>query len=280
MMIRELECGVGFGRPVRSITLDHVRVTESVYEERFEVPPHDHALPGLSIVLEGGYEERYRSNRINCEAGTTVYHTPGDPHSDHFGATGGRCLDITIDSALFGNHPSAQAELERRSASRLVLPRSRLFRIRHAMWQGDQVALGILQEYTLVLMGELLELPGLRVGADPPSWLERVRERVHREFAHPPGLVSLAKEAGVHRVHLARAFCGTYGCTVGEYIRLRKISAAAGALGVGRSSLSRIAYKFGFSDQSHFTRTFRDLVGMTPGVFRRRFAPWCRQPHC
>ncbi len=36
--------------------------------------------------------------------------------------------------------------------------------------------------------------------------------------------------------------------------------------------LSDIAFDAGFADQSHFTNTFRRLVGMTPAAFRRRFS--------
>jgi AraC family transcriptional regulator len=33
-------------------------------------------------------------------------------------------------------------------------------------------------------------------------------------------------------------------------------------------SLSAIAFATGFSDQSHLTRHFRQIVGITPGQFR------------
>jgi AraC-like DNA-binding protein len=34
-------------------------------------------------------------------------------------------------------------------------------------------------------------------------------------------------------------------------------------------SLAEIAFAVGFSDQSHLTRHFRHMIGMTPGEFRR-----------
>jgi AraC-like DNA-binding protein len=40
-----------------------------------------------------------------------------------------------------------------------------------------------------------------------------------------------------------------------------------------RESLSGIAATSGFADQSHFTREFRRLTGMTPGRYREVYGP-------
>jgi AraC family transcriptional regulator len=110
------------------------------------------------------------------------------------------------------------------------------------------------------------------VGA-PPPWLERVREQIHDEFAGGLTLAALADTSGVHRVHLARAFRWHYRCTVGQYIRQRRVEFASHRLTASRDRLSSIAFDAGFSDQSHLTNTFRRLVGMTPAAFRVRFGP-------
>src|SRR5438034_8794997 len=70
---------------------------------------------------------------------------------------------------------------------------------------------------------------------------------------------------------LARAFRWHYGCTVGEYIRQRRVEFACHRLTGPDDRLSVIAFDAGFADQSHLTNTFRRLVGMTPGAFRTRF---------
>src|SRR6266852_8489469 len=72
------------------------------------------------------------------------------------------------------------------------------------------------------LLADLGDRPALEAGGAPPRWLERVRERIHDEFARALTLAALAETGGVHRVHLARAFRWHYRCTVGEYIRQRR----------------------------------------------------------
>src|SRR3546814_13632628 len=89
------------------------------------------------------------------------------------------------------------------------------------------------------------------------------------EFCRPHSLESLAETAGVHPVHLAREFHRRFGCTVGHYIRQRRIEFACHRLTASRDPLSEIAVEAGFADQSHLTNTFRRLVGMPPGRFRR-----------
>ena len=52
-----------------------------------------------------------------------------------------------------------------------------------------------------------------------------------------------------------------------ETERLR-LEWAAGQLQTTEDSLSAIAFKSGFSDQSHFTRAFKQHTGHPPGRFR------------
>jgi len=264
-------CGTTCGTLIRKLESDRVRVTESVYDGEGAIPDHEHVLPSVCVVLEGGYRERYRSTDLACTTGTAVFHAPGDPHSNRFGRGGGRCLDITVSADLVAEAFGGGSVSECRSGSRLVLPRTGAFRIWRELHGADALGPRILEETAVALLGELLDLPGLRLGSETPPWLARTREHVHEEYVDPPTLETLAAGAGVHRGHLARAFRKRYGCTVGEYVRIRRVSVAVGALRSSNRPLGRIAYAVGFADQSHFTRTFRQLVGVTPGTFRRRY---------
>lgn len=50
---------------------------------------------------------------------------------------------------------------------------------------------------------------------------------------------------------------------------LRRCELAKELLRSSPLSLAEIALACGFADQSHFTRAFARLVGMTPGAWRR-----------
>jgi AraC family transcriptional regulator len=78
---------------------------------------------------------------------------------------------------------------------------------------------------------------------------------------------------GVHPAHLARVFRQQYGCTLGDYVRRLRVEFACRRMTTGDTPLVEIALAAGFADQSHFTKTFKSLVGITPAEFQRQFRP-------
>ena len=81
---------------------------------------------------------------------------------------------------------------------------------------------------------------------------------------------SLAKEAGVHPVHVARVFRRQHGTTVAGYVRKLRVAWAQEELLRPGATTVEVALAAGFADQSHFARVFRRVVGLTPGQWRRR----------
>jgi AraC-like DNA-binding protein len=70
---------------------------------------------------------------------------------------------------------------------------------------------------------------------------------------------------------LAREFRRHFCCTAGEYVRRLRVDFACRALLQSDTALIEIAVNAGFSDQSHFTRTFRAAMGMAPAQFRKLY---------
>jgi len=106
----------------------------------------------------------------------------------------------------------------------------------------------------------------------PPRWLAQALELLREQFSEHLTIAYLARSVGVHPVHLAREFRKFYRCTIGEYIRQLRIEYACRKLSISDASLAAIASGAGFSDQSHFSRTFKRLVDMTPAQYRAAFS--------
>lgn len=84
-----------------------------------------------------------------------------------------------------------------------------------------------------------------------------------------PELSELARQQGLSKAAALRAFRRHWGCTPDQYRRQRQLRQAAHLIQAGQP-LVQVALASGFWDQSHLTRHFMGIYGVTPGVFRQR----------
>lgn len=99
--------------------------------------------------------------------------------------------------------------------------------------------------------------------------LRRVRAYIDNHLGDPISLAQLATEAGVSRFHFARQFRLSTGDSPMAYLRRVRIERSKSILQSRETTIAEVAARLGFSDQSHFTRIFGRLVGVSPGSFAR-----------
>jgi AraC-like DNA-binding protein len=85
-------------------------------------------------------------------------------------------------------------------------------------------------------------------------------------------LPTLASECGLSVSHFARAFRRSFGTPPHHYLVLQRVECAKALLARSTCALSEVAQQAGFSDQASFSRTFKAVVGTTPGQWRRQQA--------
>jgi transcriptional regulator GlxA family with amidase domain len=98
--------------------------------------------------------------------------------------------------------------------------------------------------------------------------MRRVREHVETHLSESIDVAELAAIAGLSVFHFARQFKQSAGIAPHHYLIKRRVERAREMLACTDFSLSEIAIATGFSDQSHFARHFRQMLGTTPGQFR------------
>jgi AraC-like DNA-binding protein len=90
--------------------------------------------------------------------------------------------------------------------------------------------------------------------------------------AHLTGRIrieELAQLLNLSESHFSRAFRCAFGTSPHDYLTRRRIEMAQGLMLTTEETLCAIALRCGLSDQSHFTRLFRRIVGETPYAWRR-----------
>lgn len=89
----------------------------------------------------------------------------------------------------------------------------------------------------------------------------------HGEVITPDDLAALEK---ISVRQLNRLYQKVFGTSVGHFIMRTRIQSASNALLTANLSVAAIAEQHGFSDQSSFTRQFRQHTGETPLKYRAR----------
>src|SRR5271165_6929263 len=77
-------------------------------------------------------------------------------------------------------------------------------------------------------------------------------------------LESIARDVGVSRYHLSRAFSAATGCGLALYVRARRLSEAAKALLNGAPDILSVSLDTGYGSHEAFTRAFKQHFGLTP----------------
>lgn len=106
---------------------------------------------------------------------------------------------------------------------------------------------------------------------DTPSWHGRFAQvvaHIHTQYGQNLDMKKLAQLAGVSQSQFERRFNRIFGTTPYEYLQRVRITAARTLLETTNRTIADIACETGFYDHSHFTRTFKRLIGMSPGKYR------------
>lgn len=103
--------------------------------------------------------------------------------------------------------------------------------------------------------------------------LRRVRDRIDRDYAKPLDVESLASGVGFSAGHLSREFKATYGESPYSYLMTRRIERAMTLLRRGDMSVTEVCFAVGYGSLGTFTTRFTELVGVSPGRYRRSGNP-------
>lgn len=110
------------------------------------------------------------------------------------------------------------------------------------------------------------------------SYLENVQKAIdyiEGDLGKNFDLEKIAEEASMSLPHFYRIFYSLTGHPIKEYIRKRRISEASVLLKNSDRSILDIAIEVGFESHASFSKTFKKIVGMPPGLYKRTDLHYC-----
>ncbi|HEX8706978.1 MAG TPA: AraC family transcriptional regulator [Pyrinomonadaceae bacterium] len=258
-----------FDDKVRSRALPGLKLAETLYPAGLAMPRHEHEAARFSLVLRGGYRERYGRRVRACAPAMLVLHPPGEDHAVQFDDCETSIFDVQLGAGWlehireYTNVLEDAREFTGGRAAQLAV------RLYSELREEDEAS-------ALTIEGLVLEILGAACRTDdarprPSRRLESAREILHARHAESLTLTDLTAAIDAHPVYLAREFRRAYGCTMGEYVRRLRVESACRALSGSVTPLAELATSLGFYDQSHFTRVFKRITGMTPSAYRVMF---------
>lgn len=259
--------GEFYGQTNQTINLEGITLTDTVYTHD-KVDWHFHEQAYFTFILEGNVLEGNKKEIYNCTAGSLLFHNWQEPHYNikPEGFTRGFHLEIEKDwlEDLDFNASDLQGSINLKRPD-LKLLMYKIFC--ETKFDDDATTLSI-QGLLLEVLAKMLMNNRFQT-VQKPKWVSEVDAIINDQFSDVLTLDYLAQTLNIHPVHLSRDFSKYFGSSFGDYIRKVKVEKSLQLISQRKLDLTQIALDCGFSDQSHFTRCFKQINGINPSQYRK-----------
>jgi AraC-like DNA-binding protein len=229
------------------------------YWENGKAAPVSPIRPGETIVYS---VERRPTFRLNCAFHSVHFYFPRaalDALSDDANAP--RIHGLRYKPAV------AHADAVLRGMAEALLPAFRTRdRVNRLFMDHVMIAVG---SHVAARYGGMRSKERPAPGRLTASQERRAKEMLREHLAGEVPLRAVADACGLSLSQFSRAFRKSVGVPPYRWAMQQRIALAKALLREDTLALSQMALKCGFSDQSHFTRSFSSMVGVSPGAWRR-----------
>lgn len=239
---------------VRRLELRELLIRELVYAPGMRMTRHAHDYSNVTVVVGGEIEEHASEGRYRGRAGSVLLKPAGCEH-ENASTLGAHTLSIELREGVLAN--------ELASRQWIWFEQAAVVRAALAFCRASQ---SDIEARAMELLAAATAAP--RASKPVPQWLPRIVSALEERFDEPVRLESLARDLGLHPVYVSRAFRQHVGMTMHDYLRSLRLRHARHLLSASRRSITAIASEAGFSDPSHLSHTFGELLGVTPRSFR------------
>jgi AraC family transcriptional regulator len=259
------------GQTLRKVEFPDFSLADIAYAPALTLRPHAHEHAILCFNMLGGCTEWVGSSEWTLEPSTLRYHAPDEVHADRIGSDGWRIFTVEFTTEAYQRLADQNVVFDGPTQLHDVYLATLGRRLYREFRDIDDASALAIESLVLEVAVEAARRAPLGRETRIPKWLRNAEDLLRERFTRSIVLSAVAREVGVHPVHLARTFHRTFGQTMGDFIRMLRVDFACSRMR-NRASLASIALSAGFADQSHFCRTFKRVVGMTPSDYRDLFA--------
>ncbi|HEV1993933.1 MAG TPA: AraC family transcriptional regulator [Candidatus Acidoferrum sp.] len=267
-MRQQLDAGQFYGRTLRRRSFGDLTLADVEYRAHSHLPRHSHERAYFCLIRRGTYVESYSRRTRVCAPMMLVFHPPAEPHSEAFDDEPVVSFNVELGAEWLCRLRELGGTFDQPiefHAGRTVALGLRLFK---EFARGNIDSDLSIESITLEILAAYISKRPTAAYSIKPDWLRRASETLDACLDQSLSLGSVAKSVGVHPVYFALMFRRFNGCSVGEYVRRRRIEYARRMLANPEIPLTQVALGAGFADQSHFTRTYKRFTGRTPSQDR------------
>ncbi|SDJ26333.1 AraC-type DNA-binding protein [Lachnospiraceae bacterium G41] len=103
-----------------------------------------------------------------------------------------------------------------------------------------------------------------------------VRTYLNDNYASDKAIEEICEKLGTSKDAVEEAFANSYGISMAEYQKIRRLNVAKEMLRFSIEPENKIALECGINDYNDFIKLFVDAEGMTPEVYRSKWAQWIK----
>ena len=268
----QLAAGNFYGKTLKQYQVGGFSLSETRYIPGSTLPSHSHESHFFCFILSGTYREAYEHKTRSCRPAMIIYHPAGEQHAEYFDETAVQLFRIEVNHARLQDANCSELSLECRDF-RGGLPIGLACKLYQEFREPDVVSHLAIEGLALELIATLVRQSrrSLTTSRQPSKWLQQAHALVKEHYLEQLTLGDIARTVAVHPVTLAREFRRYYQCTIGEMVRRERIEFACRELLEPGVTITEIGVAAGFYDQSHFTRTFKKVTGISPAQYRANY---------